>query len=73
MTDAVPDRLLKRAAVLDLTGLATTTIYKFVKSPDPAIRFPPPVKLGPRAARWSERAVLDWIDRQKARSAQAIA
>ena len=62
MTNTAPDRLLPRRAVIDMVGFATPTIYKKIAAGE----FPRPVKIG-CAARWSERAVADWIEEQKAR------
>jgi len=46
---AVPDRQLARLpAVLKLTGLGRSTIYRWVADGS----FPAPVQLGPRAVAW---------------------
>jgi prophage regulatory protein len=45
----IPDRQLARLpAVLKLTGLGRSTIYRWVAEGS----FPPPVRLGPRAVAW---------------------
>ena len=62
MLDKAPDRLLTRQAVSDLVGFQTTSLYCKIAAGE----FPPPVKIG-RCSRWSERAVADWIEEQKAR------
>jgi prophage regulatory protein len=62
MSKTAPDRLLTRQTVIEMVGLATPTIYKKMTAGE----FPRPIKIG-RAARWSEQAVADWIEEQKAR------
>jgi len=47
-------RLLRLPAVLDLTGLRTTSIYAQAKSG----LFPQPVKLTERCSAWPEREVV---------------
>jgi len=48
-------RLLRLAAVREVTGLSRSSIYA-----DP--EFPKPVRIGPRAVAWVEDEVRIWID-----------
>ena len=52
-----PDRLLRRCEVEDRTGLARSSIYREMR----AGRFPIPVRVGPRAVRWSAREIDSWL------------
>lgn len=52
-----PDRLLRLPEVQRLTGLGRSAIYQQMKEGF----FPRSVKVGPRAATWSEVAVQAWI------------
>lgn len=51
------DRLLRLPEVQRLTGLGRSAIYQQMKEGF----FPRSVKVGPRAASWSEAAVQGWI------------
>lgn len=62
MSNTAPDRLLTRQVVSEMVGFKTTALYAKIASGD----FPPPVKIG-RCSRWSEQAVAQWIEEQKAR------
>ncbi|MCC5853708.1 MAG: AlpA family transcriptional regulator, partial [Alkalimonas sp.] len=44
-------------AVMECTGLARSTVYKFIAED----RFPKPVKLGTRMVAWVESEVQEWI------------
>ncbi|MAX72980.1 MAG: hypothetical protein CMH66_04815 [Nioella sp.] len=68
MTETAHDRLLTRKDVSNRVGFQTTAIYEKMSKGD----FPMPVKIG-RAARWSERAIANWIEEQKARGQQPAA
>lgn len=70
MTATENDRLLRFSDVETTVGLRATSVYLLMQSPDPNLRFPQPIKIGNRS-RWSERAVQDWIARQKARAEAA--
>jgi len=59
---ASPDRLLKIAEVKSRVGLGKSKIYALVAEG----RFPRPYKLTPKAARWSEREISDWIAQAQA-------
>ncbi|WP_366511914.1 AlpA family transcriptional regulator [uncultured Amphritea sp.] len=50
-------RLIKLKAVMDTTGLARSTIYKYISEGI----FPKPVSLSERAVAWVESEVQDWI------------
>ena len=57
---AVPrDRLIDLPPVCALAGVKKSTIYAWLK--DPASDFPKPVRLSARMVRWSEAAVLQWV------------
>lgn len=50
-------KLMKLKAVMECTGLARSTVYKFIAED----RFPKPVKLGTRMVAWVESEVQEWI------------
>jgi prophage regulatory protein len=52
-----PDRLLRLPEVQRLTGLRRSAIYEHMQQGI----FPRSVKVGPRAATWSEAAIQAWI------------
>lgn len=52
------NRLIPRSEVLWLTGLSRSMLYFLIQTN----RFPRPKKVGPRAVRWLEAEVLQWID-----------
>ena len=52
-------RLLKRCAVEAMTGLSRSTIYEGME----AGWFPRPIRIGPRAVRWYEQEIIDYIKR----------
>lgn len=60
-------RIIRLKNVMDSTGLARSTIYKYM-----ALRtFPKPISLGARCVGWIESEVHDWImERIKARDVQ---
>ncbi len=51
-------KLIRITQVMECTGLARSTVYKFIAQGD----FPKPVKLGPRVAAWVEAEVLAWME-----------
>lgn len=53
------DRLIDLQPVCAATGVKKSTIYTWLK--DPGSDFPRPVRLGARMVRWSESAVLQWV------------
>ncbi|MFD1008945.1 helix-turn-helix transcriptional regulator [Oceanisphaera ostreae] len=50
-------RLIKLKEVMGSTGLARSTIYKYISNDT----FPKPVNLGARAVAWVEEEIQDWI------------
>ncbi|EKS2405588.1 AlpA family transcriptional regulator [Pseudomonas aeruginosa] len=50
-------KILRLKTVIDCTGLARSTIYKYVAEGS----FPRPVSLGDRSVGWLESEVQDWI------------
>jgi prophage regulatory protein len=60
----VEDKFLRVRAVVEITGLARSTIYALAK----ASRFPSPFKLSARSSAWSELDVREWMASKKMRS-----
>lgn len=61
-------RVIRLKAVMDYTGLARSTIYKYIKEG----LFPKPISLGSRSVGWIQSEVEEWIlVRIKARDAAA--
>ncbi len=56
-TQDAPDSLIKRREVLRRTALSNAAMYRQIA----AGLFPPPAKIGPKAAAWSVRDVDAWI------------
>jgi len=50
-------RIIRLRDVMELTGLARSTVYKYVE----AGTFPQPVPLGGRSVGWVEQEVEDWV------------
>ncbi|WP_437884441.1 helix-turn-helix transcriptional regulator [Pseudomonas sp. LRF_L74] len=50
-------RIIRLKEVIDSTGLARSTIYKYIGEGT----FPKPVSLGERCVAWVESEVQDWI------------
>ena len=50
-------RIIRLKEVIDSTGLARSTIYKYIKEGT----FPGPIPLGDRCSGWVESEVHDWI------------
>lgn len=55
---ATPERLIKLDEVIRRVGLGKSMIYRLISQD----KFPAPYKLSPGASRWSEQAVVAWID-----------
>lgn len=53
------DKLIDISPVCALCGVKKSTVYTWLK--DPASDFPRPVRLSARMVRWSEAAVLQWV------------
>ncbi|WP_246598867.1 AlpA family transcriptional regulator [Methylogaea oryzae] len=61
------NRIVRLPQVMDLTGLARSTIYAKISCND----FPGPIRLGPRAAGWVLAEIEQWIaERINARNGQ---
>ena len=52
------DRILRRPAVEDATGLSRSTLYDMIASGT----FPKPMRLGERAVGWRESQIAAWLD-----------
>ncbi len=50
-------RLIKLKEVMHMTGLARSTIYKFIATGV----FPKPVNLSPRAVAWVDTEIEEWV------------
>lgn len=50
-------RIIRLKEVIDSTGLARSTIYKYIAE----ATFPKPVSLGDRCVGWVDSEVHDWI------------
>lgn len=51
-------RILRKHQVLELTGLARSTLYLYIKRGE----FPAQVKLGSKIVGWLESEVNEWIN-----------
>ena len=51
-------KFIRLNTVMDMTGLARATIYKYMK----ANAFPKTVSLGGKSVAWVESEVLHWIE-----------
>lgn len=52
------DRFIRRAEILEITGLSPATIYRWIAKGN----FPAPRQLGPNSVGWRASAVEEWID-----------
>lgn len=57
MPEPAIDRILPKRAVVALTSLSATTIWRLVQKGD----FPPASRISPGRVGWSERAVRKWM------------
>lgn len=55
------DRLMRVVEVERLTGLSRSTLYRRIRGEG----FPAPIDVGGRSVRWSQAAVLTWIEGRK--------
>ena len=55
---AMNDRLLRRREVEEITGLARSSLYRYMQEGD----FPRPVRVGPAAVRWRESDIVRWLE-----------
>ena len=53
-------RLLRRAEVERYYQIGRSTIYRLMR----AGLFSEPIRVGPRAARWPEQELMDWLARR---------
>ncbi|RUU05925.1 AlpA family phage regulatory protein [Mesorhizobium sp. USDA-HM6] len=67
MVQPANDNFIRRRDVEQRTGLSCSSIYELMQHPDPELRFPRPVKIGPGRVRWMEDEVQAWKARQKTR------
>ena len=51
------DRLLRRREVEEITGLARSSLYRYMQEGD----FPRPVRVGPAAVRWRASDITGWM------------
>lgn len=58
----MPEKILRRPAVQDRTGLSRSTIYAMMSTG----AFPKPVSLGMRAVGWPESEIIAWLESRKA-------
>lgn len=58
----MPDKIFRRPAVQDLTGLSRSTLYQMIAEG----RFPAPVRLGSRAVGWREADLKAWLESREA-------
>lgn len=58
----MPDKIFRRPAVQDITGLSRSTLYAMIAEG----RFPAPVKLGTRAVGWREADLNEWLASREA-------
>ncbi|MDT3714358.1 AlpA family transcriptional regulator [Pseudomonas soli] len=50
-------RILRMKMVVEITGLARSTVYKYIAEGI----FPKPIALGGRSVGWVESEIFDWI------------
>ena len=60
------DRMLRVSEVLELAALSRASLYRRMADSG----FPKPRQMGPRAVRWIESEVIQWIDERPAVSDQ---
>lgn len=58
----MPNRIFRRPAVQDMTGLSRSTLYAMIAEG----RFPAPVKLSMRAVGWREADLNEWLASREA-------
>ena len=61
------DQLIGLREVVATVGLSRASVYRYIRRDDPRLRFPAPVRVGPRSL-WLDREVQEWIARQVAAS-----
>ena len=55
-----PPRYIRLPQVLEMTGLSTSTIYRWMTDGT----FPKQIQLGSRSVVWNEREAIDWMKAQ---------
>ena len=63
------EKLLSRFEVEELSGLSCSTLYRLMRSG----LFPEPIKVGPRAVRWRQADLDDWLKSRPKATGQAAA
>ncbi len=58
INNIVQNKLLRRAEVLERTGLSNSTLYYFINKGS----FPSPYKIGERIVAWKEDEIDEWIN-----------
>ena len=63
----MPEKMHRRPAVEEMTGLSRSTIYAKLdpRGPHHDPEFPKPVKLGRRAVAWREIELIEWMNSRK--------
>ncbi|WPY94222.1 AlpA family phage regulatory protein [Limimaricola variabilis] len=51
------DKILRRAAVEEMTGLSRSTLYRMMDRGE----FPRPARIGQRAVGWRQSAIENWL------------
>lgn len=54
-------RLLKKPVVMEMIGLSSAGLYEAINLSG----FPAPIKVGPRASRWIESEIREWLQGRK--------
>ena len=52
------DRLLRREDVEELTGISRSALYRMMRAGE----FPEPIRIGPRAVRWRQSELREFLD-----------
>ena len=55
-----PPRFIRLPQVVEMTVLAKSTIYKWIRLGE----FPKQIQLGGKSVVWNERDVIDWMNQQ---------
>lgn len=56
--DNMNDKILRRAAVEEMTGLSRSTLYRMMDRGE----FPRPARIGQRAVGWRQSTIVLWLD-----------
>ena len=63
------NRLLRRDEVEKITGLSRSAIYRLMR----AHQFPTPIRIGPRAVRWPQSEINEFIAARPRATGEAAA